>query len=153
MSALIIVSNFVIFDPEIKVIGFKVLNTDYGNLISALASFCAVLAALYYGSWREMLRKPKLKLYFNENKLYPYFHNLSFGIFDTGIEMNGLKVVIHKPGINVRVKVANEGKSTGNKVQARIEKIEFINQNNVLESTTYYHPTRGPENLHGIPST
>jgi hypothetical protein len=110
-------------------------------LLSAVASLCAVLVALYLGSWRELLRKPKLRILFNENKSYPYFHKLSFGSFNTDIEFSGQKINILIPGFNARVKIANEGKSTAKKVQARIEKIEFKRNNQTIAPTTYYHPT------------
>lgn len=123
-------------------IEFKEVLDIYARLIGAAASFCAVLVALYLGSWREKLRKPKLKIYFNENKAYPYFHKLSFGSFNTNIDLDGGKILILIPGFNLRVKIQNTGKSTAKNVQARIEKIEFKNQNNIAAPTTYYHPTK-----------
>jgi hypothetical protein len=132
-------THSIILDSAINFL--DVLN-KYARLIGAAASLCAVLVALYLGSWREIRRKPKLGIYFNENKSYPYFHKLSFGSFNTRIDFEGNKIAILIPGFNIRVKVANEGKSTAKNVQARIEKIEFKNQNNIAAPTTYYHPTK-----------
>lgn len=119
----------------------KVLN-NYADLIGAAASLSAVLAALYLGSWRDIRRKPRIKLFFNENKSYPYFHKLSFGSFDKSIDFEGHKIDILIPGFNARIKVANKGKSTARNVQARIEKIEFKKHNEISAPTTYYHPTK-----------
>lgn len=128
-----------LLDSAIKLI--DILN-NYARLIGAAASLCAVLVALYLGSWKEIRRKPKLKLFFKENNLYPYFHKLSFGSFNASIDFDGRIIDILIPGFNVRIKVANEGKTTAKNVQARIEKIEFKNQNKISAPTTYYHPTK-----------
>ncbi len=127
--------------PHAAIKLLDVLNR-YAELIGAAASLFAVLVALYLGSWREIRKKPILMLYFSEEKLYPYFHKLSFGSFNTIIDFSGQKINILVPGFNARIKVANKGKSTAKNVQARIVKLEFKNQNKTSAPTTYYHPTK-----------
>jgi|GEM_PF-6345590 len=100
----------------------------------------SVLVTLYISDWRERLRKPKLSVVF-ENK-YPYLSTLSFGCFKTGIEFDDIyKEPIVIPGFNLRVMIVNDGRSSAEKVEARIEKIEFFENNSIKAPTTYYHPT------------
>lgn len=118
----------------------KVLN-EYATLISAVMIFLTILVALYLGDWKERLRRPKLKLCFNENKEYPYFQTLAFERFGQPIEFAGQTIYIFRPGFNARLKVINTGKSTAKNVQARVEKIELYKGNNKTAPTRHYHPT------------
>ena len=112
---------------------------DYSTLLTATAALLAVLATLYISVWRTILRKPKLTLYFLENR-DPYLQQLGFGPFPQLIVLDGLPVNILNPGFNARVKVFNNGKTTATKVQARIEKIEIYDHGQLVMKR-HYHPT------------
>ena len=132
-----IIGLVALLDPIIPFI--DKLN-QYANLIVASATFVTSLVALYLGSWRSMLRKPKLKLCFEERGAEPYFRKtLAFGHL-AYIELDSKNVPLYKPGFNARVKVFNEGKSTAKKVEVKVEKIELLN-NSALQSVQHYHPT------------
>jgi len=118
----------------------KILN-KYASLISAFGALFAALIALYLGDWKNRLQRPKLQLSFNENKQYPYFHNLSFEPFGTPIDIHGQITDIYCPGFNARVKIVNNGKTTAKNVEARVEKIEFFKNNVTISPTRFYHPT------------
>ncbi|MFC1819773.1 hypothetical protein ACFLZG_01630 [Thermodesulfobacteriota bacterium] len=96
--------------------------------------------ALYLGTWRESLRKPILKVCFDESGKEPYTHKISFGLLKE-INLSGQILRINIPGFNSRVLIYNDGKSTAKNVLSRVEKIELY-QNRTLEKTLYYHPTR-----------
>jgi hypothetical protein len=110
-------------------------------LLSALGTLFAALVALYLGSWRDILRKPKLRLYFNEKKEYPYFHNLAFDAYPQIINFIGQEIYILKPGFNARIKIYNKGKTTAKSVQARVEKIILKDKSSIINSERIYHPT------------
>lgn len=112
----------------------------YSGTAILIASIVAALIALYLGSWRDSLRKPKLELCFNENGEEPYAHKISFGLLKE-IELSGQILKIYLPGFNSRVLVYNKGKSTAKNVQSRVEKIELL-KNGTPDRTLYYHPTR-----------
>lgn len=111
----------------------------YAPLLTAFATLFAALVALYLGSWRDILRKPKLKLYFSEKKEKPYFHKLAFGEFPEPIDFVGQFIYFSKPGFNARVKIYNKGKTTAKNVLARVEKINL--KNSKIDSEEVYHPT------------
>lgn len=117
----------------------KILKEYYSLVLILVSSFSALLS-LYLGVLKEWLRRPKLKLYFDEKKQYPYFHKLPFEKFDQPIDFGGQEIYLFRPGFNARVKVFNIGKSTAKNVQARIEKIVLYKENGKT-SVQYYHPT------------
>ena len=123
--------------------GVKAWAKDWGPIISPfatlLSTLTALFVALYLGIIREKIRKPRLKLYFLENGQYPYFFRLSFGHLKDSIRLStGDIIELLVPGFSARVKVKNIGKTTAKEIQARIEKIEFIDPE---RHTTFYHPT------------
>jgi len=123
--------------------GVKAWAKDWGPIISPFATLLSALAALfvalYLGILREKIRKPRLKLYFLGNGQYPYFFRLSFGHLKDSIRLStGDTIELLVSGFSARVKVKNIGKTTAKEIQARIEKIEFIDPE---RPTTFYHPT------------
>lgn len=126
---------FCIFHYEL----WRPLN-EVSPLLSSIATFLAVIVALYLGSWREKLEKPYLKITFPKNKSYPFFHTLSFGKYNLQIVFVNLEIEFNRPGFILRVKVENRGMTTAKKVQAKIEKIVFPNNDgSVVER--FYYPT------------
>jgi len=112
----------------------------YGGLISAGATFFTALVALYLGSWRSMLRRPRLNLCFDEKGGRPYItKSIAFGKLDL-IVLNGQNIPLYKPGFNSRVKVSNRGKSTAKKVDVKVEKIELF-EDGKPKNVQHYHPT------------
>jgi len=110
-------------------------------LIGAVAALFAALIALYLGDWKSRLGKPKLKLFFKEDKEYPFCHKIAFEPFEPPLDINGQLTGISRPGFNARVKIENKGKKTARKVEAKIEKIEFFKNGERISPTRYYHPT------------
>lgn len=109
--------------------------------IAAIGSFSAAFVAILLGYFIPKWRRPKLKIYFNENKKYPYFHKVAFKPFNPPITFNEQLIYFHRPGFNLRVKVYNYGESTAQEVHARIEKIEFFKEEKQFGIPRYYHPT------------
>jgi hypothetical protein len=112
----------------------KLLN-EYAPLLSALVAFFTgflVFLALYFGVWRDIRRRPKLKLFFNEVKEFPYFHKVPFERYEPPIVLDGKEF---------KLLSENSGKSTAKKVQARVEKIELYREKIKIGSTKHYHPT------------
>ena len=112
----------------------------YATALAAVGSLSAALIALYLGDFKKRFEKPVLKLSFKSNNEYPYFQKLAFNPY-LPVRFAGNDFQISTPGINVRLKVNNYGKSTAKKVQARVDKICFKNPNTGEVFTRYYHPT------------
>ncbi|TSA27847.1 hypothetical protein D4R71_01500 [bacterium] len=108
------------------------------NWITALSTLSAVLASLYLGYWKEKFQKPKLKIEFSESK--PYIQKIAFEPYNKFLLLYNAKLLIYRPGINVRIKVKNRGKTIARDVNARLEKIEFYSSDTTLD-TKFYHPT------------
>jgi hypothetical protein len=126
--------------------GLTTVSSEHSSLIAPLATtFAAIvsaLIALYLGSWRDSLKKPKLAICFSEDGKDPYFRALPFNPFYELITVDGTSLEIFKPMLNIRIKVENYGKSTARKVQARVEKVELYEDDSNKLQTIYYHPTK-----------
>jgi len=118
----------------------RILANEYVRFIVSLGPILASLVALYLGYWKKRWERPKLKLFFREEHKYPYFDLIAFNPYENiDITLSGRAIKIYRPGLNVRIKVGNIGKSTAKNVQARVEKIELVSSGN--KQTKYYHPT------------
>ncbi|MBI4826081.1 MAG: hypothetical protein HY807_06625 [Nitrospirae bacterium] len=110
-----------------------------GGIFTAITAFIALLF-----SAKEFWIKPKLKLFYKENKGYPYTHELKFNPY-RGVKLyKGKELSLFKPGLSVRLYVYNKGNATAKKAQAMIEKIEFLTEDGSGEvsPTRYYHPSK-----------
>lgn len=115
----------------------------FGTIMVAVATFMTVLVALYYGSWKVLLKRAKLKVCFDQTGKAPYFMKpLAYGVFQTDydIELDGQRIFIRRPAFNARVKILNYGTSTAKKVQARIEKVVLCRRK-LHDTVIDYHPT------------
>jgi len=135
-----IISEFISFSAE--TFWWLLKNMDkHASLLSAIGALTAAFVALYLGDWKARLERPKLKLTFKNAGKYPYFHNLSFGSYDSPINLDGQSFSLQCPGFNSRVRIDNNGKTTAREVQAKIEKIKFTDLNGKKLADSFYHPT------------
>jgi hypothetical protein len=115
----------------------------YSPLLSAITGIFAVFAALtalYLGHWRNILRRPKLKVYYDNKDKKHYLQKLAFEAYRKKINFGGAMIQIFRPGVNLRFKVINNGKQTAKNVRVRVEQLDLFNKNRE-KKTSYYHPT------------
>jgi len=101
---------------------------------------CALIAG-FKDKIIELFMKPELTIDFRQDR-DEYFHKILFSpIEEINDPLNNVNYVIRQPGINSRVSVWNKGKRSARKVQVRLEKIVFYDQNGKLYKEIFYHPS------------